>query len=81
MSTADIMREEQYHARGMFQEATPPSGGPSLTLPAMVPVMSRTPGSTKWAGPDLGEHTDGVLKAELNLPEDEIKRLRDLGAI
>ncbi len=75
------MREEQYRERGMFEEATPPSGGPSLTLPAMVPVLSATPGSTKWAGPDLGEHTDEVLKAELNMHEDEVQRLRDLGAI
>ena len=31
-----------------------------MTLPAMVPVLSTTPGATLWAGPALGEHTDQV---------------------
>ncbi len=82
LSTADIMKEEQYKARGMFHEAKPPSGdGPSLTLPAMLPVLSGTPGSTKWAGPELGEHTDQILRDELDLSDAEISRLRELNAI
>lgn len=75
------MKEEQYKVRGMFQEASPPSGGPSLTLPAMLPVMSRTPGSTKWAGPELGEHTEDILRTELELSNDEIRKLQEQGAI
>ena len=31
-------------------------------MPAMLPVLSATPGSTRWAGPDLGEHTDEVRR-------------------
>ncbi|CAL8471009.1 g10551 [Coccomyxa elongata] len=81
LSTADIMKEEQYNVRGMFEEASPPSGGPSLTLPAMLPVMSRTPGSTKWAGPELGEHTEEILRTELDMSSDEIRKLQELGAI
>ena len=50
LSTADILREEQYQVRGMFEQTAPPSSaGPTITVPAMVPVLSRTPGST----PDL----------------------------
>lgn len=75
------MAEEQYKVRGMFQEAKPPSGAQSLTLPAMLPVLSQTPGSTKWAGPELGEHTDEILKNELNMSDAGIKGLRELGAI
>lgn len=75
------MKEEQYKVRGMFQKASPPSGGPSLTLPAMLPVMSRTPGSTKWAGPELGEHTEEILRTELNMDSDKIRKLQELGAI
>lgn len=44
------MREEQYQVRGMFQEAAPPSGGPPVTVPAIMPLLSGTPGRTKWAG-------------------------------
>jgi crotonobetainyl-CoA:carnitine CoA-transferase CaiB-like acyl-CoA transferase len=47
----------------------------------MLPVLSGTPGGTRWAGPDLGEHTDQILREELGLDEAEIQRLRDCGAI
>ena len=32
----------------MFEQTAPPSSaGPTITVPAMVPVLSRTPGSTQ----------------------------------
>ena len=116
LSTADIMQEEQYQVRGMFQEAAPPSGKPPLTVPAIMPLLSGTPGRTKWAGvprchmlsqhiaadcsmllrhlcswltgscatlagPDLGHHTDEVLRSELGMDDADIARLREIGAI
>lgn len=81
LSTADIMAEPQYQERGMIHRAAPPSGGPEVTMPAMLPVMHGTPGGTRWAGPDLGEHTDEVLQSELGLSEADIQQLRDSGAI
>ncbi|EFN53684.1 hypothetical protein CHLNCDRAFT_25506, partial [Chlorella variabilis] len=81
LSTADIAAEPQYQARGMLQKAAPPSGGQEVTLPAMLPVMGSTPGGTRWAGPELGEHTDDILRSELGLGDAEIQRLRDCGAI
>lgn len=50
----------QYKARGMFHTAAPPSGGAAVTMPALLPVLSGTPGATRWAGPELGEHTEQV---------------------
>ncbi|KAL3147428.1 hypothetical protein ABBQ38_014493 [Trebouxia sp. C0009 RCD-2024] len=76
LSTADIYKEEQFRQRNMFHVAAPPEGGEEVTLPAMLPVMTGTPGSTRWAGPDLGHHTDEVLKEQLNLDSDELLRLR-----
>lgn len=58
-----------------------PAGGQEVTLPAMLPVMGSTPGGTRWAGPELGEHTDDILRSELGLGDAEIQRLRDCGAI
>ncbi|KAI7842862.1 hypothetical protein COHA_003480 [Chlorella ohadii] len=81
LSTADICQEPQYLERGMIQKAAPPAGGPEVTLPAMVPVLHGTPGSTRWAGPELGEHTEQVLKEELGMDDAEIARLRECGAI
>ncbi|KAL4419798.1 hypothetical protein ABPG75_006896 [Micractinium tetrahymenae] len=81
LSTADIVAEPQYQHRGMIHAAAPPSGGPEITMPAMLPVMHGTPGATRWAGPDLGEHTEEVLRGELGLGDAEIRRLRECGAI
>ena len=45
LSTADILKEEQYQVRGMFEQTAPPAkAGPTITVPAMLPLLSRTPG-------------------------------------
>lgn len=59
----------------------PPAGGQEVAMPAMLPVLHGTPGATRWAGPDLGEHTEEVLRSELSLGDADIQRLRDCGAI
>ena len=45
-------------------------------MPAMLPVLTGTPGSTKWAGPDLGHHTEEVLREQLQLDAAAILQLR-----
>lgn len=82
LSIADIMAERQYAERGMFQKARPPSGGgPEVTLPAMLPLLSRTPGGTRWAGPALGEHTEQVLMGDLGYSRQRLDELRAAGAV
>jgi crotonobetainyl-CoA:carnitine CoA-transferase CaiB-like acyl-CoA transferase len=61
-SVADMVTDEQFLARGMFEEHRFDDGS-RLTLPGIVPKMSATPGQTRWIGPRLGEHTDEVLAA------------------
>jgi hypothetical protein len=56
-------------------------GSREVVMPAILPVMSSTPGSTRWAGAALGHHTEEVLRGELGLADAEITRLRGLGAI
>ena len=63
------------------EQAQPPSGGPAVTVPALLPKLSGTPGGTLWAGPELGEHTEVVLRDELGIDEQELARLRSAGAI
>ncbi len=80
------MAEEQYNARGMFEKAKPPPSTAGdqeeeFVLPAMLPKLSRTPGSTKWAGPALGAHTDEVLREELGMDDAAIAALRAEGII
>ena len=78
-SVADMMRDPQFQARGMIEQATLPDGTP-MKVPAVVPKLSATPGKTRWLGPRLGEHTDEVLRT-LGLDEATIKGLRDEGVI
>ena len=93
----DLLSDEQFVARGMFERASPPpprttkadaasssssSSDPlSFTLPAIVPVLARTAGKTLWAGPELGQHTDEVLMGEGGFSKAEVEELRRQGAI
>ena len=38
-------------------------------------------GATKWAGPELGEHTDQILRDELDMSAEQIQDLRACGAV
>jgi formyl-CoA transferase len=78
-SVADMVRDAQFQARAMFEQATLPDGTP-MRLPAVVPKLSATPGETRWIGPKLGEHTDDVLR-ELGYDVAAISALRDEGVI
>ena len=59
LSVEDMMNDEHYIARGMFQEVE--ANGRTLHIPAMLPILTETPGSTEWPGPELSEHTEEVL--------------------
>jgi formyl-CoA transferase len=78
-SVADMVRDAQFQARGMFEQAALPDGMP-MKIPAVVPKLSATPGGTRWLGPRLGEHTDDVL-GELGYDADAIAALRQDGVI
>ena len=50
-------------------------------VPAVVPKLTRTPGETTWAGPDLGAHTRAVLQDMLGMSDDAVARLEQDGVI
>ena len=78
-SVADMFRDAQFAARGMFESATLPDGTP-IHLPGIVPKLAETPGGTEWLGPKLGEHTSEIL-AGLGFSPEAILALREKGAI
>ena len=43
--------------------------------------LSDTPGSLRAAPPTIGQHTDEVLRQDLNLDQNEIDQLRKNGVI
>ncbi len=78
-SVVDMVDDEQYQARGLFEEH--PVGNKPLKIPAIQPKLSNTPGRTDWTGPRLGEHNGEVFAGLLGLGEDEIKALQRDGVI
>ena len=55
-------------------------GDRELLLPGIVPKLTDTPGTTRWIGPRLGEHTDAVLD-RLGYAREAIEALRRRGVI
>jgi crotonobetainyl-CoA:carnitine CoA-transferase CaiB-like acyl-CoA transferase len=78
-SVRDMMQDPQFLARQMFEQHQF-KDGTSIKLPAVTPKLSETPGSTRWIGPDLGEHTDEVLKT-LGYSDQEIAEFREAGVL
>ena len=79
LSVEDMMKDEHYIARGMFQEVQ--ANGRTLQIPAMLPILTETPGTTEWPGPALSEHTDEVLSELLGKDQKEITQLREDGVL
>ena len=79
-SIADIARDPQYLARDMILGVADPRFG-EVVMPGVVPGFSETPGGVRWPGPEVGQHTGDVLRELLELPEEEIARLRERGDI
>jgi formyl-CoA transferase len=73
-SAADILRDPHYQAREMIRDIETKDGA-RMKVPGIVPKLSETPGQINTPAPDLGEHTDAVLR-DLGLSAGEIDRLR-----
>ena len=79
-SIADIVEDEQYKARGIF-ETVEIEAGDTVRIPAVLPKLSATPGGTDWIGPKLGEHNDEIYRGFLGMSDGEIEDLKTEGVI
>ena len=77
-SVADMMNDEHYQARGLFEEVETAQG--TLKIPAILPNLSATPGATDWPGGAVGTHTDEILSS-VGISVDELQSLRSAGDI
>jgi crotonobetainyl-CoA:carnitine CoA-transferase CaiB-like acyl-CoA transferase len=74
----DMMNDPHFNDREMFEQVE--INGETLKIPAILPKLDDTPGATEWAGPELGAHTDEVLKS-LGMTADQIGELKRNGVI
>ena len=68
------MNDPHFKARGLFESVE--IDGKPLKIPALLPRLSRTPGSTRWPGGDLGSANREILEELLGLDEQQMSELR-----
>lgn len=78
-SIRDIVADAHYQARGMLREIKLADGG-TLKVPGVVPRLTETPGDFTGGGPELGQHTDDVLR-DLGYDNAHIAQLRERGIV
>lgn len=78
-SMADVFSDAHVQERESLVEVAHPALG-TVTMPAVVPRLTATPGTVASPGPTLGEHTEEVLTA-LGRDREQIEELRRLGVI
>ena len=69
----DIARDPHYEARGML-DTVRMDDGTTLTVPGVVPKLSRSPGRRARNAPRLGQDTEQVLR-EIGLQDEQIRQL------
>jgi formyl-CoA transferase len=68
-SVADIVTDPHYKARDMLLDRTARDGH-QITMPGIVPKLSRTPGAVQSPAPQLGEHDHIAVAKEWPKPKD-----------
>lgn len=78
-NVADMLNDPHFKERGLFEQVE--IDGKPLKIPAVLPRLERTPGTTDWPGSAVGSHTDEVLQSLLQLTPDAIAQLKADGVI
>lgn len=79
-TAADMLEDPHFKAREAIVQLPHKDFG-SIRMQNVAPRLSRTPGAVRHAGPDLGEHTDHVLRDILSVTENRIEELRAAGIV
>ena len=76
----DMLADAHFAAREAIVKLAHPRLG-EFPMQNVAPKLSKTPGSVRWVGPELGQHTDEVLQELLGLNDAARQELRALGVI
>lgn len=81
-TVAEVVRDEQFLARGMIVPHTVPGVDDTVLGPGVVPVLDATPGSVRRAGaPEPGFDNPGVYVDLLGLSEEQLADLSSRGVV
>ena len=75
-----VAHDPQVLHRGMIADVPHPRLG-SVRMTNTPLRMSRTPGGAERPAPDMGEHTEQVLRELAGMSDEEIASLQEAGAI
>lgn len=75
----DMFADPHFNARGMFERVE--INGKPLSIPAILPKLSSTPGRTDWPGGNVGSHTEEILQSILNFSPEQIVELKNAGVV
>ena len=80
---AQIAVDEHFAARGMLQplKVRIDDDPEEIRFPGVVPQFDGAPTQIRWAGPELGEHTDDVLTRVAGLSNEQLDDYRARGVI
>ncbi|HKU14595.1 MAG TPA: CoA transferase, partial [Steroidobacteraceae bacterium] len=79
-TVADIFADEQFAAREVLLTQHDPRAG-EVVIPNVLPRLSRTPGSVRHLGPELGEANRYVYRDLLGLSEADLRELQESAVI
>ena len=71
----EMLEDAQFKARESIVKVMHPQYG-EVAMQNTFPRLSDTPGLVRWVGPELGQHTDEILKSVLGKTDEEITALR-----
>ncbi|KAG5651308.1 hypothetical protein H0H81_009133, partial [Sphagnurus paluster] len=85
VTVKEVVEGEQIQARGAVRDVWVGDKDSSqrwkVKMQGTFPVIDGVDSQPKWAGPDLGAHTDEVLMGSLGLSADAVSKLRNEGVI
>jgi len=75
----DMIHDPHFIERGLFESVKVKNK--LLKIPSMAPKLSETPGSTSWAGPEIGSFNKEIFENILGMDASNQKILKDEGVI